>query len=31
MAGLGQRVMMDTAGKTVAGIFDCIKKQVEQA
>jgi len=31
MAGLGQRVMTDTAAKTVASIFDCVKKQVEQA
>jgi hypothetical protein len=31
MAGLGQRVITDTAGKTVASIFDCVKKQMEQA
>lgn len=28
MAGLGQRVMKDTADKTVAGVFDCVKKQL---
>jgi carbon monoxide dehydrogenase subunit G len=29
MASLGQRVIKDTAKKTVAGIFECIKSQVE--
>lgn len=29
MASLGQRVIKDTAEKTVAGIFDCVRKQVE--
>jgi carbon monoxide dehydrogenase subunit G len=28
MAGLGQRLMKDTADKTIAGIFECIRKQV---
>jgi carbon monoxide dehydrogenase subunit G len=27
MAGLGQRLMKDTADKTIAGIFECIRKQ----
>jgi len=31
MAGIGQRVITDTVGKSVARIFDCVKKQVEQA
>jgi hypothetical protein len=31
MAGVGQRVITDTARKTVASIFDCIKGQVEGA
>lgn len=30
MAGVGQRVITDTAGKTVATIFECVKAQVEQ-
>ena len=30
MAGLGQRVITDTAGKTVTSIFDCVKKQMEK-
>ena len=29
MASLGQRVMNDTANRTVVSVFDCIKKQVE--
>ena len=29
MVGLGQRVFKDAAEKTVAGIFECIKQQVE--
>lgn len=29
MASLGQRVIKDTVEKTVAGIFECIKNQVE--
>jgi carbon monoxide dehydrogenase subunit G len=29
MASLGQRVIKDTAEKTVSGIFECIKTQVE--
>jgi hypothetical protein len=28
MASLGQRVIRDTAVKTVTGVFECIKKQV---
>ena len=28
MAGLGQRLMRDTADKTIAAIFECVKKQV---
>jgi hypothetical protein len=28
MAGLGQRLMKDTADRTIAGIFECIRKQV---
>ena len=28
MAGLGQRMMKDTADKTVAGIFECVKTQL---
>jgi len=31
IASLGQRVITETAGKTVASIFDCVKKQVELA
>jgi carbon monoxide dehydrogenase subunit G len=31
MASLGQRVMNETAEKVVAGVFECIKNQVEQA
>ena len=27
MAGLGQRLMKDTAEKTISGIFECIRKQ----
>jgi carbon monoxide dehydrogenase subunit G len=29
IAGLGQRVINDTADKTVAGVFECIKRNVE--
>jgi carbon monoxide dehydrogenase subunit G len=29
MASLGQRVIMDAASKTVASVFDCIKKRIE--
>jgi carbon monoxide dehydrogenase subunit G len=29
MASLGQRVIKDTAERTVAGIFDCVRKQLE--
>jgi carbon monoxide dehydrogenase subunit G len=29
IAGLGQRVINDTADKTVARVFECIKRQVE--
>jgi hypothetical protein len=28
MTGLGQRLIKDTADKTVAGVFECVKKQV---
>jgi len=28
MAGLGQRMMKDTADKTVAGVFECVKRQL---
>jgi len=31
MAGLGQRVIMDAASKTVASVFSCIKREIEQA
>ena len=31
MVSLGQRVIADTAGKTVASIFSCVKEQVDQA
>jgi hypothetical protein len=27
LAGLGQRLMKDTADKTIAGIFECIRNQ----
>ncbi len=29
MAGLGQRMISDTAGKTVKSVFECVKRQVE--
>jgi carbon monoxide dehydrogenase subunit G len=29
IAGLGQRVFKDTADKTVVGVFECLKQQVE--
>jgi carbon monoxide dehydrogenase subunit G len=29
IAGLGQRMIKDTADRTVAGVFDCVKRQVE--
>ncbi len=31
MVGLGQRLIGDATEKTVAGVFECIKKQLEQA
>jgi carbon monoxide dehydrogenase subunit G len=30
IAGLGQRVLADAATKTVADVFDCVKRHVEQ-
>jgi carbon monoxide dehydrogenase subunit G len=29
MAGLAQRVIKEAADRTIAGVFECIKQQVE--